>query len=102
MKKNKGMTLVETIVALSILLVAIGIFYGSVQLSNKIISNQNKQRELSEEMINAYYKVSNGSTNEIGFTLTVIDENGKEANTFFSNIKLKKIANDNKEIYYYE
>ena len=58
MKKQNGMTIVETIVAFSILLLAISIFYGMVKLSSKLISEQNNRRLKSEEMVGEYYKGS--------------------------------------------
>ena len=44
MKKQNGMTIVETIVAFSILFLAISIVYGTVKLSSKLISEHNNRR----------------------------------------------------------
>ena len=93
MKKQNGMTIVETIVAFSILLLAISIFYGTVKLSSKLISEQN-----SEEMVGEYYKGSSG----LDITYSLISDSSTFNSEMFSDIKLKKIADSGKELYYYE
>ena len=104
MKKQKGMTLVETIVAFSILMVAIALFYGSIQLSNRLIATQNERREQAEEMANAYYLVRPGSE----YTKNDVSNPFDEANDgvlnaeLFQCRKVKLVKNDTgKEICYY-
>ena len=106
MKKQKGMTLVETIVAFSILMVAIALFYGSIQLSNRLIATQNERREQAEEMVNAYYLVnpeseySKHNLNDIPFRGE--DKDGLTAGLFRCK-KVKLVKTDTgKEICYYE
>lgn len=98
MKKYKGMTIVETIVAFSILLLAISIFYGTVKLSSKLISEQNDRRSKSEEMVGEYYKGSSG----LDATYSLTSNDSTFDSNMFSDIKLKKIADSDKELYYYE
>ena len=104
MKKQKGMTLVETIVAFSILMVAIALFYGSIQLSNRLIATQNERREQAEEMVNAYYLVSPGSEYTQNYVNNPFDEaNDDVLNAeLFQCRKVKLVKNDTgKEICYY-
>ena len=98
MKKQNGMTIVETIVAFSILLLAISIFYGTVKLSSKLISEQNNRRLNSEEMVGEYYKGSSG----LDITYSLLSDSSTFNSEMFSDIKLKKIADSGKELYYYE
>ena len=98
MKKQNGMTIVETIVAFSILLLAISIFYGTVKLSSKLISEQNNRRLKSEEMVGEYYKGSSG----LDITYSLISDSSTFNSEMFSDIKLKKISDSGKELYYYE
>lgn len=106
MKKQKGMTLVETIVAFAILMIAIVLFYGSIQLSNKLIGAQNQRRAQTEEMVNIYYlkkpeAVCDKSEESISFQLEG-DSTNFSSNMFSCN-KIKLTKNDTgKELYYYE
>lgn len=106
MKKQKGMTLVETIVAFSILMVAIALFYGSIQLSNRLIATQNERREQAEEMANAYYLVSPESEysihnlNDIPFSGE--DKDGLSTGLFQCKKKKLVKTDTGKEICYYE
>ena len=101
MKKQKGMTIVETIVAFSILLIAIALFYGSINLSSKFIARQNYRRDQFEKMVDTYYKKDeNIETINSDFS---ISDNGSFSANDFNNIKVKKITNDEGGvIYYYE
>lgn len=105
MKKQKGMTLVETIVAFSILMVAIALFYGSIQLSNRLIATQNERREQTEEMVNAYYLVNPGSEySESGLGDNLFSGETQDGLTasLFQCRKVKLVKNDTgKEICYY-
>lgn len=101
MKKQKGMTIVETIVAFSILLIAIALFYGSINLSSKLIARQNDRRDQFEKMVDTYYK-NDGNIETINSEFSISDNDDFSANDF-KNIKLKKITNDEGGvIYYYE
>lgn len=101
MKKQKGMTIVETIVAFSILLIAIALFYGSIRLSSKLIAGQNDRRDQFEKMVDTYYK-NDGNIPVINSDFSISGDSGFSANDF-KNIKLKKITNDEGGvIYYYE
>ena len=101
MKKQKGMTIVETIVAFSILLIAIALFYGSINLSSKLIAGQNDRRDQYEKMVDTYYK-NDGDIVTINSDFSISSDSGFSANDF-KNIKLKKIANgEGGVIYYYE
>ena len=101
MRKQKGMTLVETIVAFSILLTAIALFYGSISLSSKLITEQNDRRVQYEEMVDSYYKNESSQTAD-SFSFTLSDGSGFSGD-LFNDIKLKKITNAvGGVIYYYE
>ncbi len=105
MKKQKGMTLVETIVAFSILMVAIALFYGSIQLSSRLIATQNERREQAEEMVNAYYlvrPVSEYPESELSNSpFSGEDKDGLTASLFQCR-KVKLVKTDTgKEICYY-
>ena len=106
MKKQKGMTLVETIVAFSILMVAIALFYGSIQLSNRLIATQNERREQAEETVNAYYLeslYSEYSEKDLGnYPFSDEDKDGLSAGLFQCKKKKLVKTGTGKEIYYYE
>lgn len=78
MKKNSGMTLVSVIVSFAILLIGIAMFYGTIQVSNNIISSQKERVEKTEQLINQYYKKSNDAS--------LVKESGTELNITDSNI----------------
>lgn len=102
MKKQKGMTIVETIVAFSILLIAIALFYGSIRLSSKLISGQNDRRKRFEEMVDIYYKNEATSSPVDPFSFTISDGSDLSSD-LFKDIKLKQITNiEGGVIYYYE
>lgn len=102
MKKQKGMTIVETIVAFSILLIAIALFYGSIRLSSKLIAGQNDRRKRFEEMVDIYYKNEVTSVPVDPFSLTISNGSGFPSD-LFKDIKLKQIINsEGGVIYYYE
>lgn len=100
MKKQKGMTLVETIVSFSVLLIAIAMFYGSITLSNKIISTQNEKISDYEMAVNSYYL---GEYSELSSTV-LHSKNANFHDDLFKDIKLKKIQSNDyqREIYFYE
>lgn len=100
MKKQKGMTLVETIVSFSVLLIAIAMFYGSITLSNKIISTQNEKISDYETAVNSYYL---GEYSELSST-GIHSKNANYDDNLFKDIKLKKIQSNDyqREIYFYE
>lgn len=106
MKKQKGMTLVETIVAFAILMIAIALFYGSIQLSNKLISNQNQRRAQTEEMVNIYYLKDPGTVcdkSEENISFQLEGDTTNFSASIFSCRKIKLTKNDTgKELYYYE
>ena len=102
MKKQKGMTIVETIVAFSTLLIAIALFYGSIRLSSKLIAGQNDRRERFEDMVDTYYKNDVTSSPVDPFSFTISDGSDLLSD-LFKDIKLKQITNiEGGVIYYYE
>lgn len=101
MKKHNGMTLVSVIVGFAILLIGISMFYGTIQISNNILSTQKERTEQTEQLINQYYKKSNGAqSTETSLTM----KEGSSNIPGLDSITVKKYKitiNNAGELYYY-